>query len=105
MQLTNPSDYRQLQNFPNLKVGPGATVQAVAEIDEETGLPVMLKIGDDTRTYEFGSPPTSMLTLPDDYLAAWRAAEAPVTSLLKLRAPLPGADAHPPAGTGNPPSL
>jgi len=104
MQLTDPSTYRQLQNFHNFKVGPGAPVHVVAEIDEETGLPVMLKIGDDTRTYAFGSAPTAMLTLPDDYLAAWRAAEAPVTSLLKLRAPVPGSVAQPPGETGTPPN-
>ena len=48
----------------------GSKVPVIAIIDEKTRLPVQLKIGKDVRTFQFLSPPTTLLSLPPDYAVA-----------------------------------
>lgn len=44
-------------------------LETVAFVDEETRLPVEIRAGGETRTFQFDPPPTRMQTLPADLLA------------------------------------
>ncbi len=87
----NDSPTGQLPSLTSTSASP--LKAAFLEVDEETRLPVMLKLGDATRVYQFETPPGEMLTLPDSYQKALDAANSRTRNLIRGLPPPRGVEA------------
>jgi len=71
-KVDEQADIQLAKDFGQPHAAP-VMVPAVACIDLATRLPVFVQFGQEKRTYQYGTPPTSPLTLPPDLAAPLQA--------------------------------